>query len=54
MSRVNNKQLNYMISRGIKKRVQSYNANDVNGYAYIGALLYDKHYRVLRIWNELL
>jgi hypothetical protein len=46
--------LNSLALRGSKYRSQHYNKNDNNGYAYIGAILFDKKYCVLWNRNELL
>ena len=49
-----NQILQTLCLRGSQIRSQKYNKNDMNGYAYIGAILFDKKYCVLRNWNELL
>lgn len=46
--------LNSLALQGSKYRCQKYNKNDNNGYAYIGAILFDKKYCVLRNWHKLL
>ena len=46
--------LNSLALQGSKYRCQKYNKNDNNGYAYIGAILFDKKYCVLRNWDKLL
>ena len=46
--------LNSLALHGSKMRCQHYNKNDNNGYAYIGAILFDKKYCLLWNWNELL
>ena len=46
--------LNALALRGSRIRSQKYNKNDMNGYAYIGAILFDKKYRFLWDWNKLL
>lgn len=46
--------LNSLALRGSQYRCNHYNKNDNNGYAYIGAILFDKKYCVLRNWDKLL
>ena len=49
-----NQMLNLLALHGSQYRCNHYNKNDGNGYAYIGAILFDKKYCVLRNWDKLL
>jgi len=49
-----NQMLNYLALCGSQYRSNHYNKNDNNGYAYIGAILFDKKYCFLWNWDKLL
>ena len=49
-----NQMLNSLAQCGSQYRSNHYNKNDNNGYAYIGAILFDKKYCFLWNWDKLL
>ena len=49
-----NQMLNNLALKYSYIRSNKYNKNDMNGYAYIGAILFDKKYHVLCSRYELL